>query len=89
MDLKWHVSRSTEEPALVDDTASDKLVIVRKNVHTVTVKNDMDDTETTLFEYDEAFPTKAEYMLWLVYQENAAVHTDLEVALAEIAEAMA
>ena len=88
MDLKWHVSRSTVEPALVDENASREVTIVRRNVHTVTVKNEMDDTETTLFEYEEAMPTKAEYALWQVYQENVAFHTDLEVALAEIAEAM-
>ena len=88
MDLKWHVSRSTEEPVLVDESSSDRVTIIRRNVHTVVVKNEMDDTETTLFEYDEAFPTKTEYALWLVYQENAEAHTNLELAVAEAVEAM-
>jgi len=88
MDLKWHVSRSTVEPELVDETSSDNLVLVRRNVHTIVVKDKMDDTETTLFEYDEAFPTKTEYELYKIYQENIEAHTNLELAVAEAVEAM-
>jgi len=87
MDLKWHESGSMEEPILVDDTASDEITIVRRNVHTVEVEN-MDGTKTTMYKYDEAFPTKLEYQLYKINLDNIEAHTNLELAVAEAVEAM-
>jgi len=87
MDLKWYTGRSEVEPVLVDEEASDKVTIVRKDVHQVEVDN-MDGSKSTLYEYSEAMPTKSEYALYLLSLENMEAHTQIELAVAEAVEAL-
>ena len=59
MKFEFYKSSSSVKPELVDTTSSKKVVYIRQNI--VEVQKD----DVTLYEYDEAKLTKAEYQEYL------------------------
>ena len=79
MILNWHKSESGVHPELVDNTSSQYITYLRKNVVEKQVTDETGETYT-MFEYDEAKLTKeqyAEYLkhpeLWMMDEYNAEV----------------
>ena len=65
MRLNWNKSESTVYPELIDTTSSKTTVYLRKNVAEKQVDDDMSGESYTMYEYDEAKLTKAEYKQYL------------------------
>lgn len=65
MKLNYVKSQSTEYPELIDTTSSKTVVYLRKNVVEKQVKNEVTGDTYTMYEYDEAKLTKAEYKQYL------------------------
>ena len=72
MKIYFKKSQSTVRPELIDTTSSKKVVYIRQNI----VETKID--ETTLYEYDEAKLTKAEYAEYLKELEATDVSETIE-----------
>ena len=72
MKLDFIKSQSTVKPELIDTTSSKKVVYIRQ--HIVEVQKD----DVTLYEYDEAKLTKAEYAEYLKELEATDVSETIE-----------
>ena len=73
MILNWHKSESSVYPELVDTTSSNVVVYLRKNVVEKQVKDEITGETHTMYEYDEAKLTKAEYAEYLKNPELQSV----------------
>lgn len=85
MELVYHKSHSSEYPELVDTTSSKTSVYLRKNVQPYEIDVPGAD-KITGYEYDECILTKEEYSLYQVEQQANANTTELQLAIAELAE---
>ena len=85
MELVYHKSHSSEYPELVDTTSSKTSVYLRKNVQPYEIDAPEGD-KITGYEYDECILTKEEYSLYQVEQQANTNTTELQLAIAELAE---
>lgn len=85
MTITFYKSESGVAPELLDTTSSAYYTYIRKNVQEVE-KEDPDGTKRTMFEYDEAKLTKAEYALYRVSEAAGEDNTAAQEAIAELAE---
>ena len=88
MTISFKKSRSTVYPALLDETSSKTHTYIRKNVEEKTETDPISGDTNTYYEYDEACITKAEYVLYKVAEAEGQDITNLELAIAELAEAI-
>lgn len=65
MILDYKKSESTIYPELIDTTSSKKVVYLRKNVVEKQIEDEYTGKSYTMYEYDEAKLTKAEYKQYL------------------------
>ena len=77
MKLEFYKSSSSVKPELIDTTSSKKVVYIRQNI--VEVQKD----DVTLYEYDEAKLTNAEYEEYLKELEATDVSETIENLKAE------
>lgn len=80
MKLKYYKSESTIYPELIDTTSSKTTVYLRKNVVEKQVTDEINGESHTMYEYNEAKLTKAEYEKYL--QEMAVM--DIEQMRADL-----
>lgn len=77
MKIYFKKSQSTVRPELIDTTSSKKVVYIRQNIVETVVD------ETTVYEYDEAKLTKAEYAEYLKELEATDTLKIVEILKAE------
>lgn len=65
MKLEYYKSSSTVKPELIDDSSSKYVTYLRKNIVEKQVTDEMSEETHTVYEYDEAKLTKAEYKQYL------------------------
>lgn len=86
----YRPSQSRETPDDVDTKSSKTTVYLHKNIKHYKVKEDPDDEqskEVDMYSYDEAKLTYPEYNQYLAEQENDQAHLDIQLGVAEAAEA--
>lgn len=88
MNITYRKSHSSVYPELLDTTSSKTSVYIRKNVEEKTEEDPTSGETRTVFEYDEACLSKAEYALYLVSEKAGADNVDCQLAIAELAETM-
>lgn len=84
--LEFKKTYSTTEPQEIDQT-SPTVVFINKNIHLVK-KEDPEGKEYEEYEYDSAVLTKDQYEVYAVEQVAAEENTNMEIAVAELAEQM-
>lgn len=65
MIIQYYKSQSTVRPELIDDHSSKYVTYLRKNIVEKQVTDEMTEETHTVYEYDEAKLTKAEYKQYL------------------------
>lgn len=85
MELIYHKSRSSAYPELIDETSSKTTVYIRKNVEQFEEELP-DGTKISGYEYDECKLSKAQYELYKIEQKAESNNTELQLAIAELAE---
>lgn len=65
MNIQYYKSQSTVRPELIDDHSSKYVTYLRKNIVEKQVTDEMSEETHTVYEYDEAKLTKAEYKQYL------------------------
>ena len=65
MNINYIYSQSTKKPELVDITSSKKYVYLRKDIIETQKTDEFSNETITLYEYQEAKLTKAEYQEYL------------------------
>ena len=65
MTLNYIKSQSSIKPELIDTTSSKTTVYIRQNIVEMKKNNEIDNSTTLFYEYDEAKLTKEEYQEYL------------------------
>ena len=84
MEIHYAKSESLNKPELIDDYSSNHVTYIRKNVVQKQVEDEMTGESHTVYEYDEAKLTKADYAKYLIEQQRAdidyiALMTDVDL----------
>lgn len=84
MEIHYVKSESLNKPELIDDYSSKYVTYIRKNVVQKQVEDEMTGESHTVYEYDEAKLTKADYARYLIEQQRAdidyiALMTDVDL----------
>lgn len=84
MEIHYVKSESLNKPELIDDYSSNHVTYIRKNVVQKQVEDEMTGESHTVYEYDEAKLTKADYAKYLIEQQRAdidyiALMTDVDL----------
>lgn len=77
MIIKYYKSQSAIYPALIDTTSSKTVIYLRKNVVKKRVENKITGKTHTVYEYEEAKLTKAEYEQ---YKEELKIQSAMELS---------
>lgn len=72
--MNWKSVQSMERPQEKDTTSSKTVNYVRRNTHTIQVK-DIDEQEVTVYEYEELVVSKD---AWLMYLELEQAKADID-----------
>lgn len=64
----WKKLENSVKPSLVDETSSKNKVYVRRNI--VETEKEVDGEKVTVYEYEEAIVTKADYPLFAKQQSD-------------------
>lgn len=68
-----HEGSQVTKPAAIDTTSSKTAVFLRKNIEQITRQDEQSGEEVTLWSYDEAKLTNAEYTAYLAEDTAAKV----------------
>ena len=90
MNLKWRLVDSNAgedipEPKLFEEDYRDGIVRFRRNINKYSEDNG-DGTTSEYYRYEEAILTTEEYKMYQIYLETKETQTNIELALAELAE---
>lgn len=85
--LQWKTVESNEKPVDIDEASSPTVTYVHRNAHEVT-KKDEEGNDYTVWQFERATLTKDRYATYYVEQEADANNTEVQLAIAELAESM-
>ena len=85
MELVFKEVESMVEPQPIDTTSSPTVTYIHKNIRQET-KTDFEGGETTVWKFDRATLTKAEYVMYCIEKGASTDNLSTELAVAELAE---